>query len=141
MKKISFYCLLVILVSCSTGRLALEKEIKGTWVVTDQNSPRNYDLRKVTMKHGKFESIAISGDNIWRYNQGNYAVISDSLLVTVHQDNNGHLSRFSNLYTIKIEGDTLHFYGLYIRPYMSVKEDEARLLTQPSLVDEIWVRE
>ncbi|MFB6341533.1 hypothetical protein ACE1ET_07415 [Saccharicrinis sp. FJH62] len=141
MKKIIFYCLFVILVSCSAGRMALEKEIKGTWIITSQTNPKNYDLRKVTMKHGKFESKAISGDRLWVYNQGDYAVINDSLLVTVHKDNNGHLSRFSNLYTIKIQGDTLHFYGLYISPFMSVNDDEARLLTRPSLVDEIWVKE
>lgn len=140
MKKIVFYCLLVILVSCSTGKLALEKEIKGTWVV-NQSNPKNSDLRTVTLKHGKFKSEAMSGDNFWLYNQGNYAVINDSLLVTVHKGRNGELGQFANLYTIKIEGDTLHFYGYYLQPHYINNKKGVVQSASPAYIDEIWVKE
>lgn len=125
--------------SCST--LKTERQLRGSWVLAPSNVEQS-DYADVAItrimefkKDQTFEStVTGKGYQETNYNRGNYYVVNDSTIVTMHADAEGHMSDFSNKYKVSIQDDSLHFSGYYIMP------NGLNNILKPVMIDEVWVK-
>jgi len=64
--------------------------------------------------------------------QGKYFMVDDTTIVSIRCDNDGKPANLSNVYTVKVQNDTLHLCGY------AIKSAQRNLLS--FYLDEYWVR-
>lgn len=110
----------------------------GKWTLLKAETNGNSNQQAMmdrTMEYfpdGRFEGIINHFGTMQPFNQGRFAIINDTTMVTLHEENQKYFP-VSFTYNYKIKSDTMHLYGYFLVP-------AEQGLIQPVYIDELWVK-
>jgi hypothetical protein len=134
--------LLSIAFVLTSGIPVKKNPIYGTWKITSgkhngTNAPKSMmDRTQSFTLENTFQSLIKTAEGkIYVGNSGKFYLITDTTMVTYHNDLSGKPGNVANTYNFQIRNDSLHFYGFYLS-----QTPANPLVLNKVYIDEWWVR-
>lgn len=146
MKKIALLVLWAgLLTACKMGttteteapaQVSLQQQLLGTWRLVEDDPADSLQYRSMVLKEdGTFFSEVVREPHRRAYNHGRYRILTDSSMVTVHDEGPDWHASTANVYKVLMEGDRFSLQGYYVFPIGNGN------LTRAVWIDEVWVRQ
>lgn len=115
---------------------SLQQQLLGTWHLVEDDPADSLQYRTfVFLEDGTFYSEVVREPNRRVFNHGRYRVLTDSSMVTVHDEGPNWHASTANVYKVLMEGDRFSLQGYYVFPIGNGN------LTRAVWIDEVWVRQ
>lgn len=103
----------------------------GEWRLVEDSPSDSLQYRTfVFHEDGTFISEVVRGIRRNYYNSGNYWMINDSTLVTVHDDGNKNYSNAGNVYTVNVDDQRFRLRGFFRYP-----------ISRAGMASSVWIDE